>query len=401
MLPVLAQVNNVKGSGDAIKKDSVGQVAQIDITDVLKKVFKMRGMKNASPVTNTANDKKRYFAIFPAVGYTLQTKLAVILAGNEAFFTGKDTTDKLSTITSSIALTQNSQIVVPVQSNIWTKGNKYNLVGDWRISKYPQDTYGLGGTNSIDSNDLINYSYIRIYQTILRRINNNFYAGVGYNLDYHWNISENGYEDGGVSNYAAYSPNPKKTLSSGLSLNLLYDDRDNPINPSSGQYANVVLRNNFTFLGSDDNWQSLLIDARKYFQFPASSHNVLAFWSYDWLVLNGNPPYLDLPSTAWDTYTNTGRGYIQGRFRSRQMLYLESEYRFQLTRNGLLGGVVFANAQSFSQWPGNYSFKYLQPAAGLGLRIKLNKTSKTNIDIDYGFGTNQSRGLFVNIAEVF
>ncbi len=401
MLPVLAQVNSVKGSGDAIKKDSLGQAAQIDLTDVLKKAFKMRGMKNASPVTNTANDKKRYFALFPAVGYTLQTKLAVILAGNEAFFTGRDTTDKLSTITSSIALTQNSQIVVPVQSNIWTKGNKYNLVGDWRISRYPQDTYGLGGTNSIDSNDLINYSYIRIYQTLLRRINSNFYAGIGYNLDYHWNISENGYEDGGFSNYSAYSSNPKKTISSGLSLNLLYDSRDNPINPSHGEYANVVLRNNFTFLGSDDNWQSLLIDARKYFQFPASSHNVLAFWSYDWLVLNGNPPYLDLPSTSWDTYTNTGRGYIQGRFRSRQMLYLESEYRFQLTRNGLLGGVVFANAQSFSQWPGNYSFKYLQPAAGFGLRIKLNKTSKTNIDIDYGFGTNESHGLFVNIAEVF
>jgi hypothetical protein len=396
-----AQVDSLKNIVPAAKKDTSATIAQIDITDVLKKAFKIKSMGEASPISNNSNDKKRYFAIFPAVGYTLQTRLAVIVAGNVAFFARGDTLAKLSSITSSLAVTENSQVVLPIQSNIWTKDNKYNLVGDWRISKYPQDTYGLGGTNDIDTSDnLINYSYFRLYQTLMRRINNNFYAGIGYNLDYHWNISEKGYSDGRASDFAKYPGDHYTTNSSGLSLNLLYDDRDNPINPLQGEYANIVLRNNFTFLGSDQNWQSLLVDVRKYIT-VGHKGNVLAFWSYDWLVLNGTPPYLDLPSTSWDTYTNTGRGYIQGRFRSRQMLYIESEYRYHITRNGLLGGVLFANAQSFSQYPGNYSFQYVQPAAGLGLRVKLNKTSKTNIDIDYGFGLGESHGLFVNIGEVF
>ena len=82
------------------------------------------------------------------------------------------------------------------------------------------------------------------------------------------------------------------------------------------------------------------------------------------------------------------------------MLYLESEYRFAVTQNGLLGGVVFANAQSFSNWPGK-KFDRIAPATGLGLRIKVNKTSRTNIAIDYGFGVKGSRGLFVNLGEVF
>jgi len=405
MCAVATAVGQQKNATDSTaftnKQDAPPPVTQIDITDVLKKVFKTKQISNGTPVSNPAKDKERFVALFPALGYTLQTRLAVILAGNVAFFAGKDTSDKLSTITSSISYTENNQIVLPVQSNIWTKGNKFNIVGDWRISQYPQDTYGLGGNNDIDtSNDLINYSYFRIYQTVMRRINNNFYAGVGYNLDFHWNISENGYTDNRQSDFAKYPSGGTKTVSSGLSLNLLYDSRDNPINPSGGEYANLVLRNNFTFLGSDQNWQSLLVDLRKYFTLGKSG-NVLAFWSYNWLVLKGTPPYLDLPSTSWDTYTNTGRGYIQGRFRSRQMLYLESEYRFHLTQNGLLGGVLFANAQSFSQYPGNFSFQYVQPAAGLGLRIKLNKSSKTNIDIDYGFGLGESHGLFVNIGEVF
>lgn len=343
-----------------------------------------------------------YFSLFPAVGYTLQTRLAAIVASNVAFYTGgyADSASKLSTITSSIAITQNSQVVLPVQLNLWSKDGKYNLSGDWRISRYPQDTYGLGGNSSIDSANLIDYSFVRIYQTLLRKVTSNFYAGIGYNLDYHWGIEEEGYDDGKLSDFAKYGSG-KHSTSSGISLNLLYDDRKNSINPSGGTYANIVLRNNYKFLGSDDNWQSLLVDARKYFRFPANSNNILAFWTYDWLVLGGNPPYLDLPSTAWDTYTNVGRGYIQGRYRSRQMLYLESEYRYAITRNGLLGGVVFVNGQSFSNWPGNYQFKYVQPGAGVGLRIKLNKTSKTNIDVDYGFGSQGSRGLFINIAEVF
>jgi hypothetical protein len=152
--------------------------------------------------------------------------------------------------------------------------------------------------------------------------------------------------------------------------------------------------------GSDANWQSLIVDVRKYFPLPVHSSNVLAFWNYDWLVLQGRPPYLDLPATSWDPNTNTGRGYIQGRFRSRRMLYFETEYRFVLTRNGLLGAVVFGNLQSFSNWPSN-KFTTIQPAGGFGLRINLSTKSDTNIDLDYGFGAGGSKGLTVNIAEIF
>jgi hypothetical protein len=117
-------------------------------------------------------------------------------------------------------------------------------------------------------------------------------------------------------------------------------------------------------------------------------------------VGGGNPPFLLLPSIGWDAYSNTGRGYIQGRYRSRNMLYLESEYRFGITTNGLLGGVVFANAQSFSEMAtGKYT--YIQPGYGMGLRISLNKFSRTNLCVDYGWGTHGSGGFFVNLGEVF
>lgn len=82
------------------------------------------------------------------------------------------------------------------------------------------------------------------------------------------------------------------------------------------------------------------------------------------------------------------------------MLDGEVEYRLQLTRNGLFGMVFFASLQSFSDID-TWHFSSAAPAGGLGLRIKLNKYSRTNIAIDYGWGRQNSHGFFVTLGEVF
>ncbi|MEP6626695.1 MAG: hypothetical protein ABJA32_01880 [Ginsengibacter sp.] len=82
------------------------------------------------------------------------------------------------------------------------------------------------------------------------------------------------------------------------------------------------------------------------------------------------------------------------------MIYFESEYRYNISRNGLVGEVLFTNLESFS---GDISRTYsnLFAGYGLGLRLKLNKYSNANICIDYGVGQNGSHGLFVNAGEGF
>jgi outer membrane protein assembly factor BamA len=286
-----------------------------------------------------------------------------------------------------------------VLSSIWTKNNKFNFVGDYRYYQYPQSTYGLGSGSSIKNADPMDFSFARFYETALRHVTGNWYAGLGYAIDTYWNVSHSGTADGAVSDFGKYGSS-KHSVSSGFTLNLLHDSRDNSINPTKGWYGSVQYRDSREFLGSTQDWQSLIIDLRKYIRFPASSDNVLAFWSYDWVILSGNPAYLNLPSTSWDPNSATGRGYIQGRFRGAQMVYAESEYRFKITRNGLLGGVLFINGESLSAQQGT-ALQAIQPAFGPGLRLKLNKTSRTNIAVDYGFGREGSRGLFIDVGEIF
>ncbi len=363
-----------------------------DLADVIKLL--VNKTKKPDPDTIISGP---VLSIIPAIGYSLQTKLAGVISGNVAFRANKDS--RLSAISGNITYTQNKQFYIPIQSNIWTKGNKYNLVGDYRFYKYPQSTFGLGSNSSPKNEDPMDYKFARFYQIVYKKIKGPIYAGLGYIIDYRWDISHSGIANGAIADYEKYGPNGK-SISSGITLNALYDTRDNLINASKGFYTAIQLRNNLKSLGSNDNWHSLIMDVRKYIHLSKNSPNVLAFWSYNWIILKGHPPYLDLPSNGWDTYNCTGRGYIQGRFRGSKMMYMETEYRFKLVPNGLFGAVVFANAETFAAEQAS-SFQKIQPGFGGGLRIKLKKSSRTNLGIDYGFGTQGSKGLFINVGEYF
>jgi len=370
-----------------------------DLIDIYRIILKKK-----PPVEKCEPSKKAgnlHLAILPAIGYSSVTKLAGVVAGNGAFYTDNEPTTKLSSVNTSVSYTQRNQIIIPILSNIWTTKNMYNLLGDWRYYKYPEYTYGLGGhTRAATNSNQLNYSNIIIHEAVLKHIGaSSFYAGLAYNLDYHWAITEGNNADGQISDFKKYGLT-KNSVSSGISVNALYDSRKNSINPrEDAVYGNIAFCPNFTFLGSDHNYQSLVIDLRKYFK-VGKKDNVLAFWNYNWFTFNGNVPYLDLPSTAWDPYSNMGRGYIQSRFRGKNLLYLEAEYRFGITQNDLFGGVVFANAQTVTDWPSN-KFQTIYPAAGAGLRIKINKHSNINLAIDYAFGLDGSRGIFINLGEVF
>jgi hypothetical protein len=374
-------------------------IKQIDLMDIGERIFNKNSVLREDV---PANSKGRiHFSVFPAVGYTLQTGFAGVLSANAAFYTGSHNheTENISTVITSIAYTAKSQVIFPIASSIWTRFNKYNILTDWRFLKYPSETFGLGGQTQQDSSYNLDYSYVKLHQALLRKIGTDLYAGIGYDFDYFWNIRELNPPMDHESDFEQYGySNTEKA--SGISLSVKYDSRRNPLNPQKGIYANILYQPKFTWMGSDNNWQSLLLEFRTYIKFPASSRNIMAFWSYNWFTLGGTPPYLLLPSTGWDEFSNTGRGYIQGRFRSENMIDQEAEYRFVISRNGLFGGVVFANAETFSDvLTGKYVV--ISPGAGLGIRIMLNKFSRTNIALDYAWGTQGSQGFFVNLGEVF
>jgi hypothetical protein len=371
-----------------------GKDSMVDVIDGIYRIFKIDKKRSQGEILN-----KPKLTFVPGIEYSLATKFATSISGS-LLVPAKNQQSKTSTISSEIKYTQNKQVISHLISNIWLQNDEYNINTNWSYLKYPQQDFGLGMNSKLNLVDQLNYSYFKMHQSIGKKIAKNIYFGPGLNIDLHWNILDSTTINKPTIGYKQYGYE-KTSNSVGVLLNLLYDSRKSIVAPEAKTaFVNIIFRDNLTFLGSDRNWQTLTIDARKYVSFPKNSKNILAFWTYNVLSLQGKAPYLDLATTAGDPYGNTGRGYIQGRFRGDKYLSAETEYRFGITENGSLGGVIFANMQSASQQIGK-PIDGLKTGFGGGIRIKLNKHSNTNIALDYGIGQDGSKGIFMNLGEVF
>ncbi len=345
--------------------------------------------------------RKVYYSLLPIGTNVPGGGTALVTTTQAGFYLGNRHNTYLSHITFSPSTNFRGAFNIPFHANVWTPGNKWNLEGDLRYSYFPQNTWGLGGGQSESDRLLINYSYVRLYVNALKKIKPYLFAGIGYNLDYHINISTEA-DSLNLEKFTDYhygTASHGNSFSSGLTFNLLYDARVNSINPLPGFYYNIIYRVNPKILGSDDSWHSLYIDVRKYIPLSRKGQNVLAFWTYLWTTLGSPAPYLDLPATGWDSEQRSGRGLYNRRYTGRNLLYLESEYRKDLSANGLFGFVVFANLNSVAE-PGTHQFSYLHPAAGTGLRIKFNKNSGTNIGVDFGFSKGY-QAIYISLGEAF
>jgi len=390
-----AQLINKKAGNNDVRQTVIDSSKQKDVGDLLQQLLHKNFLSNKKQ-----ENKKLNISVIPSAGYTLTTGFAADLTGNGAFFTTSNHNENLSVVDGDVSYDVKKQKIFVSRSEIWSEHNDYKFTSDIRWMEFPENTYGIGTTTTPAQADPLLFDYVKVYTTVYKKIipGSDYYLGLGYNLDYHYHITETDNPNHTITDFIRYGGAAQST-SSGLNLNFLYDSRTNTINPLTGIYANITYTQNLAILGSNSNWEALQFDFRKYLKLSQNSNNVLALWSYAWLTC-GNPPYLDMPYTSGDTFNNTGRGYIQGRFTGRNMLYVESEYRFGITKNGLLGGVVFANAESLTEYQTN-NFKKIAPAAGTGLRIKVNKHSNTNVCIDYGCGIDGSHGFFVNLGEAF
>jgi hypothetical protein len=381
-----------------VKKDTLAMKAQQrDLIDIGKDILHVKG-KHPVKIKGTGV----YFSFGASSTSVAGSGNLLITATTAAFYLGNPATTYLSSLTISPVLVVHNHWGIILKSNLWFKNRSWVEQGDTRFLYYPQYTWGLGGNPDNNNRIIVDYKYVRAYHAFLKRIKPYLYAGLGYQYDGHYDIDTQG-DSAYLANFTRYefgTSNTEKSVSSGLTLNLLYDSRKNQFNPLPGFYGNLVYRFNPVFLGSSTYWSSLYLDFRKYIPFSFKQQNLLAFWAFYWTTLGTHTPYLDLPAIGWDPYQQrSGRGFEQNRYRGTSMFYLESEYRRDITHDGLLGFVLFTNCNTVAE-PDTRKFTYLHPAIGGGLRIKFNKHSNTNIALDFG----QSRGysaFYLNVGETF
>jgi hypothetical protein len=370
---------------------------QTDLIDILKTTFHIKPQK-----ARMQGEKKVYFSLLPVTSTVAGgAGRMLVTSTSAAMYLGPRSTTNLSSATFTPYWNFNGRFGLPLRTSVWLPNNTWTIQGDTRFLVYPQYTWGLGSSRNDTEEVMVDYKYIRFYQSALKKIKTYLFAGAGYHLDYHFNIrTDDTMRD--LKQYAGYAYGTgSNSFSSGFSIAALYDTRNNSLNPLPGSYANLVYRMNARVWGSNDGWQSLYADVRKYIslrKYKDARNQTLALWSYVWTVLGGKVPYLDLPSIGWDPANRSGRGIDQNRYRGKTLLYFETEYRHTFRKDGLLGFVLFTNINSVSG-SGSF-FKTWHPAAGAGMRVKFNKGSNTNIGVDFAFSKGYSAVLF-NLGEAF
>jgi hypothetical protein len=375
-----------------------------DVTDLWRRI-RHKGEPPQADTDAQTEPERRFFVVAPAIGSRPTTGLTLGINGNMAFFQGEPRSTHISSMVGGLRVSQKEQVLSNVRFSVFTEDDRWFLQGDNRLNWTSLNTYSLGSSGGTGGAANLKYTFVRLYETAYRTVRPGLFLGGGVNLNARSNIrageGETGFDQ---SAYVGYSQqhgfSPDKEMSTGTNVGLLFDTRDNAINASHGWLASGAYRTFFRALGGDATWQELFLDVRTYRPLTRSGSQRLAFWLMSDVVTGGAPPYLDLPTTGGDV--RSGRGYSEGRYRGEHLVYGEVEYRGALTPNGLLGFVAFLNSSTIgSAETGARLFETFAPAAGLGLRVLLNKRSRTNLTTDWGWGKAGSHGFYLGIQEAF
>jgi hypothetical protein len=398
-------------SAPAVQQEQAsGQGEQIETMDAFDLLRKLRHKEPSDKERAAWDYRKRMVAFAPVIGVKPSSGVLVGAAGNVAFYRGDPKTTHISSVVGSLTFSSKKQTALSGRFTMFTRDDRWRIEGDNRLQWTSQDTYGLGAGTAPGDKVNAKYTFFRVYETAYYRVRPSLFAGVGLHFNDHTSVrpgSDVTEDAWAESPYVQYSQEHGFALdtqiSAGASVNLLVDSRDNPINADRGWLANASYRPFFKdFLGGDSTWQELYVDVRTYAKVARDGRQKLAFWVYGDLVVGGVAPYLDLPATAMDTYGRSGRGYGEGRFRGERLLYGEIEYRATLMRSGLLGMVAFLNTTTVTNLQtGERLFHTFATGGGLGLRLLINKHSKTNLCLDFGLGEQGSHGVYLAIQEAF
>ncbi len=313
---------------------------------------------------------------------------------NANFLTGNVHSTRYSNAQVYAMKTTNGQLAAQINHTIFTNNEKYFIQGKIQYLDWPENVFALGGNTSRENDiERISYKALEFEERIMRKFGKNNFIGVQYRLYNFWNISSNQVDS--ISFYSKNATGKQSFTSSSIGLHFIHDSRDNVQNAFKGNYAEVAINPNLKELGSTQYWTNIRVDLRTYKMLNSNLQHpqiLAARVLYEQAI--GDVPYMLMP--MFGRYYTT-RGYVQGRYRGNSFVSSELEYRAHIWK--AIGGVMFAGAHAVSETDGTY--QYINPTAGAGVRIMLNKSQRTNLRVDYAIGKQNEGGLYLQVTEAF
>jgi outer membrane protein assembly factor BamA len=335
--------------------------------------------------------KKPQLLVLPVIANSVETSWSF---GGVMSFTYSlkpgDTTIRTSNLQGLSLYTLKKQFLAVLDGAIYFPGEKYIVSHQLSYSSFPDKFWGLGNKTPNSNEEAYEFKqvYLRLHGQKL--IGNRLFIGLLYefqqliNIDY---IKNGLFDQEKVLGRDGYRV-------SGLGLSLTYDTRNNAFAPDKGEMLQAFFNHFEPILGSSYEYTNYVIDLRKYIKLP--KEQVLAGQFFGFFT-TGDVPFRSLASLGG---AGSMRGFYSGRFKDKNMLVLQAEYRVPLFWR--IGAVAFSGVGDVGRNFNDFSLSNIKVSYGGGLRIALKKSEKLNLRVDYGFGNNRlARGFYLQLAEAF
>jgi outer membrane protein assembly factor BamA len=183
-----------------------------------------------------------------------------------------------------------------------------------------------------------------------------------------------------------------KSNSAALGFHVQRDKRDSTFYPTKGTLVDFTADFFDQIWGSRREYQSYKAAYNGFHEM--TERQVLAYRAVG-CSANGSVPFYDLCLYG---FNNDLRGYATGEFQNRRMFATQAEYRLELRKR--LGVVAFGGVGGVAPKWSDFRSDSLLPAAGVGLRFKLDKKNHINYRIDFAVG-REGHTISIGVGEAF
>jgi len=286
--------------------------------------------------------------------------------------------------------TQKKQFSTKWEPEVYLAKEKYLLKGRFIFEKYPEKFWGVGRDVADEREEDYTPRSFVLEASFQKKIwpARNLYLGLLYQFE---NFKILKTEEGGQLAAGTWPGSSGGTIS-GAGFIVNWDTRDNVFYPSRGKFWQFSTAFCGSFLGSDFDYTSIKLDLRTFF--PALPSHVLGVQAL-YQAAAGTPPFKSYAKLGGDCMM---RGYYSGRYRDKNLLAVQAEYRLPVWwRFGLVG---FAGVANVAEKLGGLGLKDLKYSLGTGIRFKVAPKEGTNLRLDFAWGKGTS-GFYFTAGEAF
>jgi hypothetical protein len=343
-------------------------------------------------LSDTIDEDKKGFFVLPLLYYTPDTRWAAGGAGVYYFKMGAKKEGEHETRVSNVQFlsdyTQNDQLDVWAQWNIFTRNENYLFKGELRYRNFPDRFYGIGNRSLKINEEKYEYNLYSFKTLSLKKVVPSVFLGVDNHFEKEYGFTytpDAALASGTITGYNG-------GVQSAVGLVAIYDSRDNVINTYKGSLLELSSYFYMKQIGSTFGFTFLNGLYHKFWQ--VKPKHVICVQARARLGY-GQVPFLDMSNVGNDDML---RGYPKNRFRDVNFIGGQVEYRFPLFWR--IGAVTFAGAGDVFGKHTDLGTDAIKYSVGAGLRFLVNPVERLNIRLDYGYGREGGYFYFV-VAEAF